>query len=461
MLAPGLWVTRPDNQTRINHLSPLSKGLVFATCGISGVDAVTGIRASTVGQTFRSVNDRHGAGGRKAFRFQGVANGGLDFGQHPLAFDLASGPSTYAFYCAIESGGAYLASRCNGSYNSGGWGIRGGGVGIYFNSYNVGGRVEAGFSGFNFAGTNGGTPQTIVITYDGSLNYLTGVKCWIDGKPITASAGFNGVSTQVTDVGTNLQIGGHSSAIIADQAMWGTMPVALLAKRAWTDGEVREFNNNPYGVFAGSSAIEVGYEPPPGPIYGTIAAAADLTGTLTAASGGPIEGTIAALSGLTGTLTGSGALDGSIAATGTFTGTAYLPIFAAGVIAAESDLSGTLVGVSPISGSIAASTVATGVLGGIGTLAGQLAVVVGVSGTMIDAAAFNLTAVYAPDAHHVDVVFQSAANVSQASDPANYTIAGLVVSEATRITDSTYRLTTSRQTSGTSYTVTISGISPL
>jgi len=63
------------------------------------------------------------------------------------------------------------------------------------------------------------------------------------------------------------------------------------------------------------------------------------------------------------------------------------------------------------------------------------------------------------DAITMDIVFDRPVNQSDASTAANYTSNnGLTISAAVRVTDSVYRLTTSRQVPGTTYTLTIVGI---
>ncbi len=62
------------------------------------------------------------------------------------------------------------------------------------------------------------------------------------------------------------------------------------------------------------------------------------------------------------------------------------------------------------------------------------------------------------DAHTIEVTFDHAVTEASASDPANYTIAGLSVEAAVMVTDYLYVLTTSRQTQGQVYGITLSNI---
>ncbi len=61
----------------------------------------------------------------------------------------------------------------------------------------------------------------------------------------------------------------------------------------------------------------------------------------------------------------------------------------------------------------------------------------------------------ATDYTHVKVSFNEAMNEPSATNPANYTIPGLSVTAAEKLTADTYRLTTSAQTYGVAYTVTV------
>jgi hypothetical protein len=68
------------------------------------------------------------------------------------------------------------------------------------------------------------------------------------------------------------------------------------------------------------------------------------------------------------------------------------------------------------------------------------------------------------DARLLEVIFSKAVVNSEAVDPANYMITGgggLTVSAGSKVTDTTYRLVTSRQDPGQLYTVTASNIHDL
>ena len=66
------------------------------------------------------------------------------------------------------------------------------------------------------------------------------------------------------------------------------------------------------------------------------------------------------------------------------------------------------------------------------------------------------------DARTIDVIFGFAVNPTDASNINNYAINnGLEVLGAVRISDYWYRLTTTRQVTGTNYTLTVSNIGPL
>lgn len=63
------------------------------------------------------------------------------------------------------------------------------------------------------------------------------------------------------------------------------------------------------------------------------------------------------------------------------------------------------------------------------------------------------------DARVVEVIFNNPMVLAEATNPANYEIdGGITVSAVTRVTSTTYRLTTSKQGLGVSYNLTVSGI---
>ena len=75
------------------------------------------------------------------------------------------------------------------------------------------------------------------------------------------------------------------------------------------------------------------------------------------------------------------------------------------------------------------------------------------------AAPVTVSLVSVIDARLLEIVFNRAVNKAQASNVNNYSISPpLAIIKATYITDSVYRLQTSRQVQGQIYTVTISGL---
>ncbi len=73
----------------------------------------------------------------------------------------------------------------------------------------------------------------------------------------------------------------------------------------------------------------------------------------------------------------------------------------------------------------------------------------------------TVTLAAAEDGLHVKVIFSEAVVESEALTAANYSIPGLTVSSVLKETSQVYVLTTSAQTPGASYTVTVSGIHDL
>jgi hypothetical protein len=74
----------------------------------------------------------------------------------------------------------------------------------------------------------------------------------------------------------------------------------------------------------------------------------------------------------------------------------------------------------------------------------------------------NVVASKSIDARHIDVFFTENVMDEDASDITNYSIAPtLTIHESVKITDSVYRLTTSKQTELVDYTVTVSNIRDL
>ncbi len=216
----------------------------------------------------------------------------ISFGAPTSVTNLAQGPSTYAFYYSVndtQAGWANLASRAVGGVNSGGWSCRGFNEVVYFLVEKSTTEMYAGFNG----GVANNVPGTVVFTYTGGNTAATDIKCYINGKLVSAAVTQDGVGSNPSDASATLYLG-VSRVSNADFSLKGDIMVGVLANRVWSDAEAAEFARDPYSVFAGSNPIPAVSYP------------VNWTGTSSIAFGG------------SGSLTGSGALHGS--ATVTFGG---------------------------------------------------------------------------------------------------------------------------------------------
>lgn len=429
MLLKGPWRgAAPGAPSKLNGRSALSKGLIFAFSGHHGLDLVSGTRPTNTGAVENATFNKRG------WAFAGGALGAsqLDFGTLATTAGMQTGPATWAFFTISNDGNVQLATQ-NDNNGSQGWQVgsdRGNSATLGLEFPGAGQDLRKSISDT----TPINTPFTAVYTTDGTLT-AAGVNIYLNGVRGTTNVSIDSLGGSGAATTHPVLLG--AKQYLAAASYNGTIFVALMANRIWSDAEVKSFHANPYQVFET-------------PLASTFSFSNDAPGS--------IAGTIAAISGLTGTLRGVGAMSAVFAATSNLIGSLTQPGVLTGSIAAASNLTGTL-SQSFLAGSIAATSALIGTLSSRGLLGGSINALSALTGTLINNATVNVIATSPIDSLACGIVFSQAVNQSDAVNPANYSVNhGLTVTNVLRITDSHYVLCTSRQVQGVVYTLTISNI---
>lgn len=403
----------PGSPSKLTGASTLSRGLLFAFSGHQGFDLVKGIKPtpilSTQGTSFN-------------LRKWGFAGGGggtlsaLDFGTGGALADLHEQPATWAFMARATSSGA-VGLMCQTDLGNFGWQIGS------FSSPAIGlGLICTRLLNNVYKGitetVTANVPFTLVVTYNGGQP-ASGINIYLNGVLGTTSSSQDGTGSTSSAASEPMYLGAKTPSNGGfPRSHDGDIYVALVANRIWSPAEVREFHKNPYQAFQGPQGV--GWFAKPAVIA-------------------PMSGVIAATAALSGSLARVIGISGTITATSTFTG----------VMGSKAVLSGT----------IAASAALSGVMSKKVNISGVIAAVSTLTGSLINTAVANIVALSARDNRTVDVVFNRPVIESDAINPTKYTVDnGLTVVKAQKITSTHYLLTTTRQTNGTNYTVTISGI---
>jgi hypothetical protein len=326
----------PDSPYKINGSDFASKGLVFAFSGHHGLDLISGTRPVNTATTEVATYNNS-----RTWNFTGaVGSSQLDFGTPAITSDLGETPATWAFLATTHVL-AETQFACQSDNNSqAGWNIG-------FRNGTALGAEMPGSSGNlkNFISESPSldTPFTFIVTFDGGA-LAAGIKCYLNGRLGTPTGGTDLSGVRSAATAEHLLLGRRRFNNAASHN--GTISVALIANRVWSESEARAFHNNPYSVFQPLNNIIYSFSSlPQGPIIGSSDIVFTTTGTELGT--GVLSGSNAIVFTGSGTELGSGALVGNSAIT--FASNANISVSIVGSASMAFTSSGTELGAGALS----------------------------------------------------------------------------------------------------------------